>query len=191
MAWPRQIPYVFHGVVGVHVQVAAALDLQVAQAVPGQGVEHVIEKAEAGVGAALAAAVEVLAATRSRSQSSGAQSAPCVALRSWCGLLLADADGSRVGLKALGLRHADDVLGRVGQALGGVGDDARRLDEIGPAQRRGVAGRALGRQHVVGAGEVIADRLGGRRAEEQRAAVANGIHPAPRVGHLQFGVFRR
>ena len=96
-----------------------------------------------------------------------------------------------MGLKALGLRHAGNVLGCVGQALGSVGNDARRLDEIGPPQGRGIAGRALRRQHVISAGEVIADRLAGSRAEEQRAAVANGVHPAPRVGHLQFGVFRR
>ena len=78
-----------------------------------------------------------IAATRSRSQSSGAQSAPC-GLRRSCVPLLANFHRPRMSFQAFGAGHAGNVLGRAGQARGGVVNNARRLDEIGhpPTTRR-------------------------------------------------------
>src|SRR5207249_3701834 len=52
-------------------------------------------------------------------------------------------------------------------------DDARALDEILRAERRGEARRACGRQDVVGSGDVVANHLGGVAAHEDRARMAH------------------
>jgi hypothetical protein len=52
---------ILDGVVGVDVQVAVGLNFEVDQAVPGNLLEHVIEKGDTGGEAALAAAIEVQA----------------------------------------------------------------------------------------------------------------------------------
>ena len=47
------------------------------------------------------------------------------------------------------------------RSVRGLGlDDARALDEIVDAERRGEARRAAGRQHVIRPGEIVAERLG-------------------------------
>ncbi len=71
------------------------------------------------------------------------------------------------------------------QRLGRARDERRALDEVGDAQAAREARGARRRQHVVGAGDVIADRFGRVAAEEDRAGVADA--PRPRLGqrHLQ------
>ena len=56
----------------------------------------------------------------------------------------------------------------------GVQDDERgALEEIGDAEPAREARRARGRQHVVGAGDIVADRLGRMAAEEDRAGMTD------------------
>lgn len=52
---------IFHRVVGVDVQVAGGVDVEVDQAVPGDLIEHVIEERHAGLEAGLAGAVQIQA----------------------------------------------------------------------------------------------------------------------------------
>ena len=58
-ACPRVMPGVFHRVMGVDVQVALGLDIQIDQAVARDLVEHVIEKRHAGRELGYARAVEI------------------------------------------------------------------------------------------------------------------------------------
>ena len=60
--------HVFHGVVLVHVQVAACRDLQVETAVAGEKLEHVIEEANAGGNLVAPAAVQVQTVREYRSR---------------------------------------------------------------------------------------------------------------------------
>src|SRR5262249_38215633 len=67
-----------------------------------------------------------------------------------------DADGAAVAGQVLGLGERHDVVGHLRQRLARVVDDVHRLGERPHRQPRGVAGAAAGRQHVVGAGAVVA-----------------------------------
>ena len=57
-------------------------------------------------------------------------------------------------------------------------DQARALHEVVDAERRREARRAAGRQHVVRAGEVVAEGLRRVRPEEDRAGVADARQPS-------------
>ena len=57
-------------------------------------------------------------------------------------------------------------------------DDRRTLDEVRHAERRGEPRAAARRQHVAGAGDVVAHRLGRVRAEKQRAGGGDQRAPA-------------
>ena len=70
-------------------------------------------------------------------------------------------------------------------------DQAGALLEIVDPQRRGEARRARGRQHVVGAGAVVAQRLGGVASHEDRAGVADLGGQRLRVLHRQLQMLRR
>ena len=70
--------------------------------------------------------------------------------------------------EVLGLGERDDVSGHLGQGLARVVDDVHRLEERAHAQAAGVAGAAGGRQHVVGAGAVVAQRHRRPRTDEAR-----------------------
>ncbi len=59
MAVPSAMPHVLNCVVAVYVQVAAAGDAYIKQAVAGKAVQHVVKKADAGVQVGFAGAVQV------------------------------------------------------------------------------------------------------------------------------------
>ena len=61
-------------------------------------------------------------------------------------------------------------------------DERGALQEVAHAERRGEAGAAAGRQDVAGTGEVVADRLGGVVADEDRAGAVTCGATGARVG---------
>ena len=56
---PQRDADVFHGVVRIDVQIALGENVDVQQAVPGDLIEHVIEKRQPGIELGLAAAVQI------------------------------------------------------------------------------------------------------------------------------------
>ena len=93
--------------------------------------------------------------------------------------------------QALGLGQALRS-GSVGkQTLGRIADNARALDELLHRKRVGEHGRTAGRQRVVGAGNVIAERLGAPGAHKDGAGVANATEQAHRVLAVQLKVLGR
>ena len=82
--------------------------------------------------------------------------------------------------------------GSVGeQALGRIANDTRALDELFDRKRVGEHGRTAGRQRVIGAGNVIAERLGAPSAHKDGAGVANAAEQAHRVLAVQLKVLGR
>ncbi len=74
----------------------------------------------------------------------------------------------------------------------GVGaHDVDVLLEVGDAQRAREARRAARRQHVVGAGHVVADHGGRVRADEHRARVAHERHEQVGVDAHELEVLGR
>src|SRR5258708_7195959 len=69
-------------------------------------------------------------------------------------------------------------------------DDARALLKVVYAERRGKPRRARSRQHVIRAGAVVAERLGGITPEENRAGVADPLQPLLRFGDRELQMFR-
>ena len=93
--------------------------------------------------------------------------------------------------QALGLGQALRS-GSVGeQALGRIANDTRALDELLRRKRVGEHGSAAGRQRVVGAGNVIAERLGAPSAHKDGAGVANAAEQAHRILAVQLQVLGR
>src|SRR5882762_7137239 len=70
--------------------------------------------------------------------------------------------------------EADRRRGERGEARSIAADDRAALHEIEDAEAGGETRAARRRQYVVRPGDVIADRLGGVAAEENRAGV---VHP--------------
>ena len=64
------------------------------------------------------------------------------------------------------------------QLVGPAFEDRGALHEVEHAEPGREAGRARGRQHVVGAADIIADRFGRMGAEEDRAGVADAAGEA-------------
>ena len=62
-----------------------------------------------------------------------------------------------------------------GERLGVELQERRALHEVEHAEAGGEAGAARRRQHVVGAGDVVADHLGRVRAEEDGAGIADAL----------------
>ena len=85
----------------------------------------------------------------------------------------ADRDRARVGVEPFGLAERDRRGPERAQLLGPAFEQRGALHEIEHAEARREARRARGRQHVVGAGDVIADRFRRVRAEEDRAGIAD------------------
>ncbi len=56
---PERNADIFYGVVGIDMQIAFGLDLQINQAVPGHLIEHVLEKRDTGIEMAATAAIQV------------------------------------------------------------------------------------------------------------------------------------
>ena len=82
--------------------------------------------------------------------------------------------------------------GSVGeQALGCIANDARALNELFDRKRVGEHGGAAGRQRVVGAGDVIAERLGAPGAHKDGAGVADAAEQAHSILAVQLKVLRR
>ena len=65
-------------------------------------------------------------------------------------------------------------------------DDRHALDEVARRQTLTEARRTAGRQHVVGAGGVVAEGRRGARSDEDRAGVAHPRHERGGVGHVQL-----
>ena len=85
-----------------------------------------------------------------------------------------DRDRAGVGVEALRPRRARSPPGRARASCSGAAfEDRGALHEVEHAEARREARRARGRQHVVGAGDIVADRLRRVRAEEDRAGIAD------------------
>src|SRR5579872_1764917 len=90
--------------------------------------------------------------------------------------------GERVRVEPLRLGEADRRRGDGGEARRVATDDRRALHEVENAEPGGEAGAARGRQDMVGARDVIANRLGRVAAEKDRAGM-----PHPGGQPLGFG----
>ena len=91
-----------------------------------------------------------------------------------------------MGVQALPLGKIGNAGGNLAQRLPGVVKKAGFLDKIVHAQGAGEAGGAAGGQGVVGACEVIAQRLGHVAAQEDAARVLDLVQHAERVFHTDF-----
>ena len=91
-----------------------------------------------------------------------------------------------VGVQALPLGKIGNAGGNLAQRLPGVVKKAGFLDEIVHAQGAGEAGGAAGGQGVVGACEVITQRLGHVAAQEDAARILDLVQHAERVFHTDF-----
>ena len=78
-----------------------------------------------------------------------------------------------MGGKPLRFAERDGRFAERAQLLGSAFEQRSALHEVEHAQARGEARRAPGRQHVVGAGDVIADRFRRMRADEDGAGVTD------------------
>lgn len=93
-----------------------------------------------------------------------------------------------MGGQVLGLGECDDVMGDVGERVARVVDDVDAAQEGLDGEPRGVAGAPAGRQDVVGAGAVVAERDRRVRAHEDRARVADPGGDGGGVGGLDLQV---
>src|SRR5581483_10681196 len=89
--------------------------------------------------------------------------------------LVAQADGDRAAmrLEPLGAGERHGGGGEARQRVRAEPQDRRALHEVEHAQARGEAGAARRRQHVVGAGHIVADHLRRVPPEEDGARVAD------------------
>ena len=69
--------------------------------------------------------------------------------------------------------------------------ERRALHEVEDGKPRGEARRARRRQHVVGAGDVVADHLRRMASDEDRAGIADSPAAAPRDRRRQLEMLRR
>src|SRR5262245_23530481 len=94
-------------------------------------------------------------------------------------------------LEPLGLRQPRQVRPGGLESRWRVVDQARALDEVLHREPGGEPRRGAGGQDVVRPRQVVADDLGGVRAQEDRAGVADGREPPERVGDRQLQVLGR
>ena len=99
-----------------------------------------------------------------------------------------DPDRGTVARQVLGLGERDHVVGDLRQRRARVVHDVHGLHERTHREARGVAGAAGRREHVVGAGAVVAQRHRGERAEEDRPGVADPGRPGGGVLGLDLEV---
>ena len=90
--------------------------------------------------------------------------------------------------QVLGLGQRQHVAGGLVERLARVVDDLHGLEERPHRQSRRVAGTAGGREHVVGAGAVVAERHRGVRTDEDRAGVADARCPVDSVDRVDLEV---
>ena len=98
---------------------------------------------------------------------------------------------ARVRFETLGARERGGDGAEEARAFARDADHARALLEVVDTQGRREARRARGGQHMVGTGAVIAQRLGGVVAEEDRAGVADAAEERLRIGDRQLEVLGR
>ena len=102
------------------------------------------------------------------------------------GLFVSNRHTAGVGVQTLPLGKIGNAGGNLAQRLPGVVKKAGFLDEVVHAQGAGEAGGAAGGQGVVGACEVIPQRLGHVAAQEDAARVLDLVQHAERVFHTDF-----
>ena len=78
-----------------------------------------------------------------------------------------------MGLEPLGLAERDRRSRERAQRLRSAFEDRGAFHEIEHAEAGGESRRSRGRQHVIGAGDVIADRFRRMRADKNRAGIAD------------------
>src|SRR5271167_707075 len=84
-----------------------------------------------------------------------------------------DRQGQGMRVESLGLGETDRRGGKGGEARRVAADERGSLDKVEDAETRGKPRAARGRQHMVGPGDVVADRLGRPAAEKDRAGVTH------------------
>ena len=157
-------------VVGAGLQVALGLDLQAQAPVAGEQVEHVVEEADAGRDARLAAVQGQLQGdlgllgARARSRRCGSLIGSSPRARSLGPRRTPRAPGSPRRAASVATTGASSAAPRsVSRTVA-----SRRLKVAG-AERALEAAGAAGRQHVVGAGGVVAERGGAARGRRRRS----------------------
>ncbi len=98
-----------------------------------------------------------------------------------------NAEGMRREAFSLGERDGGGSDAMQGRVIGGGVSGA--LQEVEHGEAGGELGGAAGRQDVVGAGDVISDRFGRVRAEEDGASVADLAEHRIGVGEDELQVF--
>ena len=93
--------------------------------------------------------------------------------------------------KPLRRSERDGGVGKRAQLLRAAFEDRGAFHEVEHAEAGGEARRARGRQHVVRAGHIVADRLRRMRADENRAGIADAPGEAVGVRRCDFQMLRR
>ena len=93
-----------------------------------------------------------------------------------------------MGVEPLRLGEADRGRGEAREARFVAADNRRPLHKVEDAEPRGKTRAACGRQHVVGAGDVVADRFRRMASEKDRAGVADSRGERLRFVDRQFEV---
>ena len=106
----------------------------------------------------------------------------------WFGSAKTRLERGSVGGQVFGLGEGDDAVCRLGQGALVVVDDVDAAQERLHGQPAGVAGAAARGQHVVGAGEVVAERDRRVRADEDRTGVADLRRDGRRLGGVDLQV---
>src|SRR2546421_567789 len=111
--------------------------------------------------------------------------------RPWSSPVETYLDRSSVRLEPFGAPERDRRGTEFGKFISPEPENRGPLHEIEHAEPRGKPRRARRRQHVVGSGHIIADRLGGVRAQEDRARVADLCREPLGVACHDLDVLRR
>ena len=164
-AWPSTMPGVLDGVVRAGLQVAADADLEVEAAVAGEQVEHVVEEADAGRARAGAGAVERRASRRDVGLAGLAGDLGGAAHRRW--ILPSAPPSTRRGPRSPRRARSRAPAARErARRRRRTRTSAMRRRKWRDGQAGGEARGAVGRQHVVRAGDVVAER-GAARARRR------------------------
>src|SRR2546430_11629750 len=95
-----------------------------------------------------------------------------------------------MGPESFAVRKRHGELAEFLRSLARYADDARALLEVVHPQRRGKPRRARSRQHMIRAGAVVSQRLGGVTPQKNRAGVADLLQPLFRFGDRELQVLR-
>ena len=96
-----------------------------------------------------------------------------------------------MSLQPLGLGERDRRRRELAQLFGAELEDRCPLHEIEHRKAGGEARRASRRQHVVAAGDIVADGDGRVAPEEDRSGISDGAEKRLRIGDAKLEVFRR